>query len=96
MTTGEHCIIHCIIELYSTRDTAQKLFYIGESRGKFPLVNVLHIFGTPIRKYTTGGLLVGGMVSVSTFLAWIHVCFISFDRINTVFCQCVFYFNLFS
>ena len=42
-------------------------------RGKCPLVNLLHIFGTPIRKYTTGGLLVGGMISMSTFLAWIHV-----------------------
>ena len=33
----------------------------------FP-INLLHIFGTPIRKFTTGGLLVGGMVSMSTFL----------------------------
>ena len=33
---------------------------------------------------------------MSTFLAWTHVYFISFDRINTVFCQCVFYFKLFS
>ena len=69
MTTGVHCIIYCIIELYSTRGTVQKLFYIRESRGKCPLVNLLHIFGTPIRKYTTGGLLVGGMISMSTFLA---------------------------
>ena len=61
--------MHCIIELYTTKDTVQKLFYIRESRGKCPLVNLLHIFGTPIRKYTTGGLLVGGMVSMSTFLA---------------------------
>ena len=37
--------------------------------GKCSPVNLLHIFGTPIRKYTTGGLLVGGMVSMSTFLA---------------------------
>ena len=94
MTTGDHCIIHCIIELYSTRDTVQKLFYIRESRGKCPLVNLLHIFGTPTHKYITGGLPVGGMVSMSTFLAWMHVYFISFDRINTVFYQCVFYFNI--
>ena len=33
--------------------------------GKCPLVNLLHIFGTPIRKSTTGGLLVGGMISMS-------------------------------
>ena len=39
MTTGDHCIIHCIIELYSTKDTVQKLFYIRESRHlKGPLV----------------------------------------------------------
>ena len=69
MTTGENCIIHCIIELYSTRDTVQKLFYIRESPGKCPHVYLLHIFGTPIRKYSTGGLLEGGMVSMSTFLA---------------------------
>ena len=69
MTTGDHCIIHCIIELYSTRDTVQKLFYIRESWGKCLLVNLLHIFGTPTHKYITGGLLVGGMVSMSTFLA---------------------------
>ena len=37
-------------------------------QGKCPLVNLLHIFGTPIHKYTTGGLLVGGMISMSTFL----------------------------
>ena len=36
--------------------------------GKCPLVNMLHIFGTPIRKYTTGGLLVGEIISMSTFL----------------------------
>ena len=65
-------------------------------RGKCPLVNMLHIFGTPIRKYTTGGLLVGEIISMSMFLAWMHVYFISLDRINTVFCQYVFYFNLFS
>ena len=64
-------------------------------RGKCPLVNLLHIFGTPIRKYTTGGLFVGVVISMTTFLAWMHVYFISFDRINTVFCLCVFYFNLF-
>ena len=97
MTTGDHCIIHCIIELYSTKDTVQKLFYIHymRLRGKCPFVNILHIFGTPIRKYTTGGLLVGGIISLSTFLAWMHVYFISFDPINTVLCQRVFYFNLF-
>ena len=39
MTTGEHCIIHCIIELYSTKDTVQKLFYTQESwHLKGPLV----------------------------------------------------------
>ena len=39
MTTGDHCIIHCITELYSTRDTVQKLFYIRESpHFKGPLV----------------------------------------------------------
>ena len=38
-------------------------------RGKCPLVNMLHIFGTPIRKYTTGGLLVGEIISMSMFLA---------------------------
>ena len=65
-------------------------------RGKCPLVNMLHIFGTPIRKYTTGGLLVGGIIYVSTFLAWTHVYFVSFDRINTVVCQCDFYFKLLS
>ena len=65
-------------------------------RGKCLLVNLLHIFGTPIRKYTTGGLLVGGMISMSTFLAWMHVYFISFDQINTVFWLCLFSFNLFS
>ena len=62
-------------------------------RGKCFSVNLLHIFGTPIRKYT-GGLLVGGMLSMSMFVTWMHVYFILFDRIiNTVFCQCVFYFN---
>ena len=71
MATGGRCIIHCIIELYSTRDTVQKLFYIRRSRGKCPLVNLLYIFCilAAIRKHTTGGLLVGGMVSMSTFLA---------------------------
>ena len=39
MTTGDHCTIHCIIELYSTKDTVQKLLYIRESRHlKGPLV----------------------------------------------------------
>ena len=64
--------------------------------GKCSPVNFLHIFGTPFPKYTTGGLCVGGMVSMSTFFTWMHVCFISFGQINTVFGQCVFYFNLFS
>ena len=32
----------------------------------------MHIFGTPIYKYTTRGLLVGEMVSMTSFLTWIH------------------------
>ena len=42
------------------------------------------------------GVLVGGVVIRSTFLTWMHIYFISFDRINTVFFQSVFYFNSFS
>ena len=64
--------------------------------GKCSPVNFLHIFGTPFPKYTTGGLRVGGKVSMSTFFTWMHVCFILFGQINTVFSQCEFYFNLFS
>ena len=41
-------------------------------RSKCPLVNMLHIFGAPIRKYTTRGLLVGEIISVSKLFSWLE------------------------
>ena len=53
---------------YSIYSKLKCNFFKMRLPGKCFPVNLLHIFGTPIRKYATGGLLVGGMVSMSTFL----------------------------
>ena len=67
------------VSCYSVYSKLKCNFIKMSLRDKCSPVNLLHFFGTPILKYTSGGLLEGGMVSMSTFLTWIHVYFISFD-----------------